>query len=273
MARIKIKCNGNPKERRNKLKLLEILAPADIYATALHEAHDGYIVNTATDKEVDKILEPIVTQNLEAQGFTPILPQEVKSRRTIICYKVEQTAFEKTANDIADEIENKQEWAKIQDTYKFPNSRNMIKVQFESVSMADKAINQGLRLFNVSIAPHQISKERYINIPYCMKCYDIDDHVTNQCPKPQGYQICSECSSQDHTWRNCQIEEKKCIKCGGTHRTMAYKCPKRKENVKKKEREAKQKSSQIYSQAAAPSTTSSSTFSSPVAAIENNQIS
>ena len=148
----------------------------------------------------------------------------------------------------------------------------MIKIQFESISMADKATNQGLRLFNVSIAPHQISKERYTNITYCMKCYDIDDHVTNQCPKTQGYQICSECSSQDHTWRNCQVEEQKCINYGGAHRTMAYKCPKRKEKVKEKEKEAKQKSSQSYSQAAAPSTTSS-TFSTPVAAIENNQIS
>lgn len=272
MGRIKIKCDGNPKERRSKLKLLEILAPAEVYATALHEAYDGYIVITATDKEVDKILEPAVTQNLKTQGFTPILPQEVKSRRTIICYMVEQTAFENTENDIADEIEYKQDWAKIQSTYKFPNSRNMLKVQFESVSMADKAANQGLRLFHVSIAPHQISKERYINIPYCMKCYAIDDHATNQCPKPQGYQICSECSSQNHTWRNCRTEEKKCINCGGAHRTLAYKCPKRKEKGKEKQQEAKQKASQSYSQTLAPPT-NAPTFPSLAATIGNNQIS
>ena len=105
MARLKIKSKLNSKEKKKQLLLLEILAPAGVYANALHETKDGLIITTSTDNEADKILEPHIRKKLEEKGFTPILPQEVKSRRTVICQKVEDIAFDNSTNDIADEIE------------------------------------------------------------------------------------------------------------------------------------------------------------------------
>lgn len=279
MPRLKITCNGDPKDRRNKLKLLEILAPADVYANELFETHDGYIIN-ATEKEVDKVLESEMTQALKDQGFVPILPQEIKAKRTIICYKVEQTAFENSKNDIADEIENKQDWARVQETYKFPSSRdnnyynkNTLKIQFETISMADKAMNHGLRLFNVSIAPHQMAKEKYVQISYCMKCYAIEDHITKQCPKPEGYKVCSECSSQEHTWKHCPKGTLKCVNCGEAHKTMAYKCKKRKEKIKEKLQEETREKAKSYSQAATHNTNTTTPFPTADATIKNTQVS
>ena len=130
---------------------------------------------------MDKILEPTNTTTLKNAGFSPLLPQEVKARRTIICYRVDDIAFENSSNDIADEIEQQQDWASIQDIFKFPNTtskRNILKIEFDSVAMADKAHNHGFKLFNVSIPPHQIQKERYIKVDFCMKCYSIEDHTT-----------------------------------------------------------------------------------------------
>lgn len=77
MARIKIKTRENLKERRTKLKLLEFLSSCNVYATTLLEAHDGYIVTTANDHEVDKILDPQATNKLSDSGFTPVPPQEL----------------------------------------------------------------------------------------------------------------------------------------------------------------------------------------------------
>lgn len=111
--------------------------------------------------------------------------------------------------------------------YTFPNAivkRNTLKIEFETVSMADKATRQGLRVFNVSIAPHQIDKELYNKVNFCMGCYVIEEHNTRQCLKPIGYKVCSECSSTEHTWITCNTEKKKCLNCGETHRTLAYKC-------------------------------------------------
>lgn len=60
MAKIKIKCE-KPRASKTTLSLLEILAPVNVYATALHESKDGIIVTTATDKEVDTIVDQDVT--------------------------------------------------------------------------------------------------------------------------------------------------------------------------------------------------------------------
>ncbi|MPC23854.1 hypothetical protein E2C01_016921 [Portunus trituberculatus] len=52
------------------------------------------------------------------------------------------------------------------------------------------------------------------------------------------YTVCSECGSHEYTWKNCTNDTKKCINCSGPHRTLANKCPRRKEikDHKRKER-------------------------------------
>lgn len=77
----------------------------------------------------------------------------------------------------------------------------------------------------------------------------IEDHFTSECPKGKDYKICSECSSTSHTWRECKEEDKKCINCGGNHRTLAYKCLEKKKARKTKTSEIKEKTKQSYSQA------------------------
>lgn len=62
-----------------------------------------------------------------------------------------------------------------------------------------------------------------------MKCYPIEEHTTNKCPKPKEYKICSECGDRNHTWKDCHSSEKKLVNCDGNHRTIANKCPKRRE--------------------------------------------
>ncbi len=73
MPRLKITCDGDPKDRRIKLKLLEILAPADVYANALYEANGGYIIN-ASEKEVDTVLEWQQPRLCKVMASTPSFP-------------------------------------------------------------------------------------------------------------------------------------------------------------------------------------------------------
>ena len=71
--------------------------------------------------------------------------------------------MKKTENDIAEQIANQQEWPNIQDTYNFPDTRNMLTVQFECVRMADKALNQGLNdaILN-NIFPFRTDGKKYV---------------------------------------------------------------------------------------------------------------
>lgn len=82
-----------------------------------------------------------------------------------------------------------------------------------------------------------------------MRCYKIEDRVASQCDKPRDHKVCSECAAEGHTWRECTSSAKRCINCGGDHRTLAFKCPLRKAALTKAKEESKNKPTS-YSQAA-----------------------
>ncbi|KAK3892023.1 hypothetical protein Pcinc_004112 [Petrolisthes cinctipes] len=262
MARIKIKHKLDPNDRMAKQKLLEALANSNINICNLISTQDGSIVAvTATDNDADTLLNYNNVQELNKAGFDPILPPEVKSRRTVICQRVVELIYEHSKNDIENEIETKNDWAKVKNASKFPKiDRNQytIKIEFEDVSMAAKAENDGIRLFNMSIANHQIKREKYTILTTCMRCYKIELHPTSQCPHSKSLQICSECGGQDHTWRTCKSTQKHCLNCGQSHRTLAMSCPNRKEAIKVKERQ-QQKIKGTYAQVTNNSQTSNIT--------------
>ena len=54
------------------------------------------------------------------------------------------------------------------------------------------------------------------------------------CSKERNYVICSNCSSNTHTWRNCNSDVKQCVNCGENHSCLSYVCPRRKEALKSK---------------------------------------
>lgn len=238
MARVKIKHNLDPRDPTTKQNLLEILAKTDIHICNLADTKDGgIVVVTAREEDADSLLNNETVKALKKEGYDPLLPPEVRARRSVLCHGVDQLIYDHTKPNIEDELEKKNPWAKIKQIHKFPaNNRptRTIKIEFEDVSMATKAETDGLRLFNMSIAYHQIKRETYIPIKTCLRCYKIEDHNTSECPQPRDYKICSECSCQDHTWRSCKSNEKKCINCDQAHRTMAMTCPRRKEAIKRK---------------------------------------
>ena len=59
-----------------------------------------------------------------------------------------------------------------------------------------------------------------------------NDHITDNCKKDPSYIICSLCSSNDHNHRSCESETKQCINCSGSHSTLSFSCPHRKEIAK-----------------------------------------
>lgn len=257
MARIKIKHKVNLNDKQTKQKLLELLAKEGVNICNLIPTRDGSIVAvTATENDADLLLKTNMMKTLGNEGFEPILPPEVRARRTVICQGIDELIYDHSKADIEDEIEEKNTWATVKDSYKFPPSnRNtyLIKIEFEDASMAAKAEEHGLRLFNMSIAGHQIKREKYTQLKTCMRCYKIEDHTTAQCPKPHDYKVCSECASHEHTWRQCKSQKKRCINCEQEHRTLAMSCPKRKEAIKDKQNA--QNTHGNYAQAASANST------------------
>lgn len=248
MGRIKIK---HPSPSPNiKLKLTAILAQRDVFATRLIPLRDGYVVLTSLEHETDTILNPDCLEDLAQENFTPVMPPELRAKRTVILFGIDPDAFSHTTEEITSEIYRVNDFTEplIDSVYKFPKG-NTLKITFQNTAPAQKSLEAGIKMFNTRVPPHQIQQEEYVELTNCLRCYAINTHTTSNCPKPRDHQVCSECGAQDHTWRDCNTIEKKCLNCGGDHRTLAFKCPSRKEAIQQKKEEEKARKTTTYSSA------------------------
>lgn len=237
MARVKIK-HPRPKHDGSRIELVSILGTSGIYVTRIITVDDGFIVLTKDDKDTDTLFQRETIVKLNEKQFSPTVPVDIKAKKTILCFNVDSFIYENHEDDIKREIMAKNQWCEenIEQVIKFPN-KNIIKIIYTQTQLAVKATQSGIVAFNISIPPQQIKQEKFVPILTCMKCYKIDDHTTKNCNENNNYIICSECSEEGHTWKECRSENKKCINCGGKHRTTAMKCPKRREAVNNKRKE------------------------------------
>lgn len=246
MAKVKIK-HQKSRELNTRTKLLELLSKHQVYATRIVPLDDSLYVLTSDTNEAEKIFGFLCKEELQINGFTPILPPDLKANRTIILTRLDDYIYNNEEEDIREELKHQNEWIgnSITETFKFPKS-NTIKITFDHQEKARKSTMQGLLLYNMRVPPHQIQQDEYINLQTCMKCYQIEDHHTNQCPKDPEFKICSECGEEGHHYRNCSNQHKRCINCKEPHRTLAMKCPLRKKALKEK-RTANRDNNKTYS--------------------------
>ena len=126
-------------------------------------------------------------------------------------------------------------------------------MECDSVSMADRVMQSGLKCLYTTIPTSQIEREKFINLLMCFNCYQYEHHKTEDCPN-KDVTSCSECAAIGHSYRECKSQTKQCLNCSGPHRTKAMACPVKKQNMKQKEKEqesaANKKQTETYSQIA-----------------------
>ena len=98
MGRVKI-FHTSPREIATRRKLLGILAPK-IKVTRLIPVHEAVVVLTATDLDADAIFQDGMLRRLEVEGFKPLLPQELRSQRSVICTRLDDLVYDNTAEDM-----------------------------------------------------------------------------------------------------------------------------------------------------------------------------
>lgn len=233
--------------------------------------NDALIILTADEANADKIFTVGCTQDLQAKEYEPVLPPQLRARKSIILRNVDGIIYDNNEADIQQEIINNNCFIKegdVEKIYKFPRSHN-IKVTFKQVAQAEKASETGLKLFYLSIPHHQIEQEQFTPIITCYRCYAVEDHVAKDCPKPKEYKVCSLCASTEHTHRDCHTRTKQCLNCKGEHGTTAMACPIRKKAVQEKRKASVQTAEQPGTQT---KTYSAVTTMSPPATTTTNTL-
>ncbi len=154
MGRIKIKSRKNGTEE--KLKLLEILCRNEVEISRIITSNDGFVVLTVTELSADAIFYHDIKQELMSQDFSPVMPPEMKAKKSIIIPRVDDVIYEKkNVVDIGEELTRENTWiGGIQeiDVYKFPNSPTL-KVTFLQTTIAKKCTEKSLKAYKISIPP------------------------------------------------------------------------------------------------------------------------
>ncbi len=96
MARIKIKSSKNGRDQ--KLKLLEILCKKDIE-----------ICKIITTHYADCIFKQDTRQELTSHDFSPVLPPELKAKKSVIIPRVD-VIYKKNTVDTGEEIVRQTSW-------------------------------------------------------------------------------------------------------------------------------------------------------------------
>jgi hypothetical protein len=208
--------------------LLGILSINGVKCSKILTQGDGFSVVCNSPADADTIFSDKCSHSLQSQNFDPVLPAELKSKRTIILKRLDISLYNCENALLVEEIESANSWLTVKELYKFTKSKT-IKLLCANQDMATKALEHGILAFNLSIPPRDISEDKFIKITTCYKCYALNDHLVQDCPKGQHYKICSMCSSTEHTFKECKADTKCCLLCGGDHCAMAFSCPKRKE--------------------------------------------
>ena len=216
----------------NRDDVLSILKKFVIRCSRVNKVGANILLLYCNDSsDVDKLFSPECTKELKQLKCELIVPPDLKAKKSIIVKQVDSYVYDQNIDAIRYELEKENDWLSVNEIFKFPKSRN-IKLTFANQNMVTLALSRGLLMFHLSITPSFIVRDEYVNVLICYKCYKWNDHLTESCSKPSTFKICSLCSSEDHTFKDCKVDTKKCINCSGCHSTISVSCPSRKNIVK-----------------------------------------
>ena len=106
MTRVKIK-NKGPADKERKLILLGILCSNEVHITRVFTANDGFTVLALDEEHGDKIFTRHVKSKLEEEGFTPLMPAELRVKKSVILTRVDDAIYDWGEVEILDEIKTK----------------------------------------------------------------------------------------------------------------------------------------------------------------------
>ena len=215
--------------------ILRIFRLNNVKCSKLMPLSDGYFAHCNSSSDVDTIFSSAVLNKLKHENYLPVTPGNLQARRTVISRYLDEVVCCHSQEEIIQEINSQNDWLTVELVVKF-KSNTGVKLICETVDMAQRCIKDGFYMFNLSISPNTLKCEDYIQVSYCYRCYAIGEHLIADCPCPNDYKICSNCSSDNHTYSNCPSPDtRKCVNCKtSTHHTLAYSCPKRKEYIASK---------------------------------------
>ena len=201
----------------------------------LFESTKGYTA-LLTDEDAGKIMRSENVEKLKREGLEILPPPDFKTKRSVFVRGLDPMAGGHTAGDTKEELERCNEWMCVDEVIKIKNYTHVMKVVLKDLDVCERVLKEGFVLFNMRVSPDQLKREVFVPLLACFVCFKYEEHPTHQCPEKGRALRCSECAEEGHGWRDCRAGFKKCVNCGGPHRTMAMACPVKKRAIEEKKK-------------------------------------
>ncbi|KAF2353098.1 Reverse transcriptase domain, partial [Trinorchestia longiramus] len=204
----------------------------DTLLIRLTDTRTGFYAVTDEANIIDKLTSNKVIEAFKKLNLKPIIPPDLRACRSVFIRQIDYYIGSKNPEEIKEEIQRIQPWLKVSEVIKIKQYTHLLKIVTADITIAQRILTEGFKMFNTKITARQCEQETYTHILICYKCYKFESHTTHECRST--VQVCSECSSPDHLYTQCNSSIKKCINCNGAHRTLAASCPYRREVQKQK---------------------------------------
>ena len=218
--------------------------------TRLFKTPEGYKAVCRNDRDLEKLLSKFAREEFNKHGITVITPPELRCKKSVFVRKLSYQVGKHTAEQLKQDIELRNSWAKIEEVVKIKEYTHCFKIIFEDTSMAEKALRDGFLTYNMSVKTDQIEQEKFVHIQTCFKCYRHNSHTTKDCTETQ--KVCSNCAETGHTYTECTNNTMGCINCKregkiyNTHKTLSMSCPLKKQLIKTKTDEDTEQNKQTH---------------------------
>ena len=239
MPRIRIR-DLKPDHGNRKRLLWNQLLNLNLLVYQLQVPNKNSMVVVSSDEIIEKLMSPSIKDKLGKEGFEVTTPPEFLANRTFVLRNIDTLISEQECDFLKEDIEQRNSWLKVIEVIKIPTAPKILKIRAENAEIVRLATEKGILIFNQSVPANNVEKEIFVKLSICYKCYSYH-HKTEACPTPNVV-VCSECAISGHTFRECSNNNKKCINCGGSHRTLAARCPTRKILIQERSKEMRERS-------------------------------
>ena len=238
MVRIRVRIIEHDGAPKNHF-VWEGLHKAKAFVYKVVQAKEAFYLIT-DNEQAELILRDHIREFWREKGLEAQTSPELVASRTILVRGVEWCVAEQSEIHLKNKIEAEYPDWKLEKVIKIPNNDKLMKLICSNIRTANDILDKGFVVYNQRFAGRSLEREMYLNITPCLKCYKYE-HSTKKCQTPEGFKVCSECSKKGYRYNECSSQMKKCLNCGQPHKTLAFKCPIRKEVVKQKIGELKQR--------------------------------
>ena len=220
-------------------ELYNVLGKYGIFPTKMHSGQRMFFP-IIYESDLENMLKDELGQYASDKYFEIVVPVEYSAMKTVVVKEIDSMVDEFDDEEIKESIERLNDWAKVVDFFRFGTTSKMVKVQFSSTAMANKAVKEGIIILNQRIPPRKIEKEIFVKLVPCNNCFNYE-HETKNCTR-EKQTLCVFCGESGHRQSECGNTAARCINCGEAHRTLAARCKVRKDLIKKRRKEIRQRS-------------------------------